>query len=328
MQGKTALESKLQEKEQLIGALTQRLEQAAEHLDRIHRSGGDRGLRQTGLPPELVEQHQTLVEDLQRAVQQWEDMQAGVLLGRIEKQILEVRDLVAGQVLRTPAPEPPLPDSISGFMSRAKGGANTSGGNARHAADQAAPTSGSASYESLKAGLLEAEGSQNSETSPTPGDLAGASGDDLEHANAPAPLDLDAANLDQLKEALESRDQYIAYLSRKLRISECRQIPTGDWKTLENVPDELRAQLEQYERRLEEALRQAEVELSMERARLGREASRIRGLEHQVATDRKRFELRVEDKTSNARANGNSEPEDDKSSRWLRMWGIGRNEEE
>ena len=95
----TTLEFQLQEKEQLIAALTERLEQAAEQLDRLRRSGADKALRTGGgIPPELVEEQKQLVGDLQRVVQQWEDMQPGALLGRVEMQLGELRDLVSGPV--------------------------------------------------------------------------------------------------------------------------------------------------------------------------------------------------------------------------------------
>jgi hypothetical protein len=323
MKGKTALETKLQEKEQLIGALTQRLEQAAEQLDRIHRSGGDRGLRHAGLPPELVEQHRTLIEDLQRVVQQWEDMQAAELLGRIESQISELRDLVSGQAARAQASPAPHPDSIAGFMSRAK----TPGGPAhRHEGDAAPAPSGSHTYERLKAGLLEADTPEPE----IPVDGPVIAGDDVEEPAAvdpPVPVDFDTADAAALRQEVERRDEYIAYLIRKLRFSESRKGLSGDWKALEGVPDELRARLIDYERRLDEALRQAEVELSLERARLGREAARVRLLEHQVTTERKRYEI-VADGESRPRPNVRAEADDDpKSSRWLRMLGLGRGEE-
>ena len=78
----TTLEAQLQEKEQLVAALTERLEQAAEQLDRLHRTGADRAMRTGGggFPAEMVEQQKQLVDDLQRSVQQWEDMQPGAML--------------------------------------------------------------------------------------------------------------------------------------------------------------------------------------------------------------------------------------------------------
>lgn len=39
-----SLEAQLADRDQLVAALTERLEQAAEQLDRLHRTGADRGV--------------------------------------------------------------------------------------------------------------------------------------------------------------------------------------------------------------------------------------------------------------------------------------------
>src|SRR6185369_14757427 len=90
-----SLQRQLQEKEQLVAALTERLEQAAEQLDRVRRTGADRGARRGGgggaLPLELIEDHRTAIDELKQAVTRWEEMQAGLTLGRLETQIAELR---------------------------------------------------------------------------------------------------------------------------------------------------------------------------------------------------------------------------------------------
>src|SRR6516225_434085 len=92
------IQSQLREKEQLVAALTERLEQAAEQLDRLRRTGVDKGRRPLGggFPAEVIEEHKTTLEDLKRVISRWEEMQAEVTLGRIETQIAELRDLMVG----------------------------------------------------------------------------------------------------------------------------------------------------------------------------------------------------------------------------------------
>ena len=117
-----ALESKLRGKNELVAIPTERLKQTAEQLDRNHRMGADRGLRVGGgIPPEVIQTQKTLDEDLQRAVEQWEGMQAAATLGRIEIQISELRDLFTGQLAPTPSqpqPEldPEMPDELSPML--------------------------------------------------------------------------------------------------------------------------------------------------------------------------------------------------------------------
>src|SRR5258708_11396129 len=92
------IQNRLREKEQLVAALTERLEQAAEQLDRLRRTGVDKGRRPLGggFPAEVIEDHKNTLEDLKRVIARWEDIQAGASLGRIETQITELRDLLAG----------------------------------------------------------------------------------------------------------------------------------------------------------------------------------------------------------------------------------------
>src|SRR5688500_14786870 len=131
------LEALLREKEELVDALTERLEQAAEQLDRLQRANGDRGRWMSGgIPAELVEQQKMVCDDLERVVQQWEDSQPTATLSRIEMQIQELRDLV----VRIPA------GSGGAFEERPH--------HAAAASADSAPDSGMSAWEALKAGLL------------------------------------------------------------------------------------------------------------------------------------------------------------------------------
>src|SRR5437868_6722484 len=91
------IQNQLHEKDQLVTALTERLEQAAEQLDRLRRTGADKGRRPAGggggMPAELVDDHKSTLEDLKRVIARWEDIQAEAAFGRIETQIVELRDL-------------------------------------------------------------------------------------------------------------------------------------------------------------------------------------------------------------------------------------------
>jgi len=85
------LEEQLCEKDELVAVLTERLEQAAEQLDRFRRTGSGRGVRlASGLPTELVDSQKSLITKLEHAVAQWEDLQAAAALGRLEMASLGV----------------------------------------------------------------------------------------------------------------------------------------------------------------------------------------------------------------------------------------------
>ena len=76
-----SLQALLDEKEQLIHALTVQLELAAEQLDRVRRTGHHSPVQLGGsaYPPELLDNHKELVDQLKLVVTQWQDMQADAL---------------------------------------------------------------------------------------------------------------------------------------------------------------------------------------------------------------------------------------------------------
>jgi hypothetical protein len=321
----STLESQLQEKEQLVSALTERLEQAAEQLDRLHRTGADKALRVGGgIPPELIEEQKQLVEELQHAVQQWEDMQPGALLGRIEFQLTEIRDLVAngspgGYVASGSTGDRPVPQ-------------NGSKDGGREVEVHSRESGGSASaYEALKAGLLAHDPpaggdephddvqEEQEELRPEVAEQRKPEGPEFEEkplADPPATLDVENASTDDLKSGIEERDSYILYLLQRLRQAEARHVVRNDWKTLEEMPTELRVRLEVLEKQLEQTLRTAEVELSLQRAKLGREEARIRQLDDQVQKELKRAGMQGADTDEEG-----SVSDKGISGRWMRMLG-------
>jgi hypothetical protein len=334
----TALQAQLKEKDALVAALTERLEQAAEKLDRVHRTGGDRGLRMGAIPPELIEQQLKLTEELQQAVQRWEDAQAVATLGRIEVQVTELRDLVANGL---PA---------GGFAGAGGGGAPAGGGQAQRGGGGAdagrggSGGSGFSGWEALKAGLMKSDGGSappvHSQAASAAA-AAAASGAapaesrsqpeeesvviNIEEVPPPEPIDVAAAGVDALRAAVERRDEYVTYLTRKLRLANGRQIRIPDWESLNNAPEDLKARLLDLEKQLDENLRLAEVELSLERARLAREAARLRLQQDQIEKELKRLKL---DRPQAAVAGQPGDADNPAGRRWLRMLGMGKGADE
>jgi hypothetical protein len=331
-----ALQSQLKEKDALVAALTERLEQAAEKLDRVHRSGGDRGLRMGAIPPELIDQQMKLTEELKQAVERWEDMQAGAVLGRIEVQITELRDLVANGL---PAggggggwPAPQGREAASGAAGRGESGGGSQGGG-----------SGFSGWEALKAGLMKGEGAASTpqaqasrapSAAPAPsGPAESAPAEDavvinIEEVPPPDAIDPATADAEALRAAVERRDEYITYLTRKLRLANGRSIRLPDWEALNNAPEELVARLKDLEAQLDENLRLAEVELSLERARLAREAARLRLQQDQVEKELKRLKLDRPQGAATTAATHGGDPDNPTGRRWLRMLGMGKGGDE
>ncbi len=300
-----SLEVQLAEKEQLVAALTERLEQAAEQLDRLHRTGADRSLRAgiVGFPPELIQQQQKLVEDLQRAVQQWEDMQPGAFFGRLETQLAQLQEMV-GRI------EP----SGGGHSSEAHGGSDYTHFQAGHSASESPQTI----LDFMKASVA-GEAPAAEQSGEQPGALlpvqtaAHIPLPPLE--DPPEPVDVAQSSAEELGRACEARDNYIGYLLHRLRQIESLGHVPNSWAGLENVPAELRERLETLEKRLEETLRLAEVELSLQRAKLAREEVRIRAMDEQMQKELKR----VRESSENRDADQVDHP--GSGGRWKRMLG-------
>lgn len=220
----------------MIAALTERLEQATEQLDRNHRTGADRGLRVGGgIPLEVIQTQKTLVEDIQRAVEQWEGMQAVATLGRIEIQISELRDLFTGQLVPTPSQpqlelDPEMPDEPSPMLGDGE----------------------PSEWEKLKSELLDEDATATADaTSSNVQEDSVASAapesfvEEFKPREPPVPIVFESANEIDLRQGIESRDEYISYLIQKLcQVDTPGRLPE-DWPALENVSEQLRQRLEQ-----------------------------------------------------------------------------------
>jgi hypothetical protein len=309
-----ALEAQLAEREQLVAALTERLEQAAEQLDRLHRTGADRGVRAgiAGVPPELIAQQQKLVADLQRAVEQWEEMQPGAFFGRLESQLGQIQEMVQ-QIDHS--------GSSAGTDSAFRyGDGQSDRGHSEHGEERRSESPRSI-LDFMKASQQQDAGGHESEKAVEAAGVPASQGViDIELPpldDPPASIDQACATPEELREACHARDTYIDYLLQRLQKIESLGHVPNSWAGLENVPDELRSRLEALEHRLQETARVAEVELSLQRAKLAREELRIRVLDEQLQKDVKRAK-NVADSQSDDLSDGKG---DQSGSRWKRMLG-------
>jgi hypothetical protein len=286
------IQNRLREKEQLVAALTERLEQAAEQLDRLRRTGVDKGRRPLGggFPAEVIEEHKTTLEDLKRVISRWEEMQAEVTLGRIETQIAELRDLMVGSGRA---------GTFSDAATIARSGANAPASpvppRERPAAapehTPAAKGGGNAWWEAQKAAMLgEAapEGAQASAESPAPQaaaepldaapkaipascDLSG-----LKIPDLPAPVDFENVTLEEARAAIRERDAVIQQLRDPLVLLQAAGQLPADLPSLDNLPAPVKERIAELEAQWQAKFRQVELDLSLERARLAREQAAIR----------------------------------------------------
>ena len=86
------LEAKLIDRDRLVSILTERLEQAADELDHLQRSGGASNSSDNAGP--LLDEQVRTSEELKNFVNAWEERYEGPSLRRIENGIEELHDLL------------------------------------------------------------------------------------------------------------------------------------------------------------------------------------------------------------------------------------------
>lgn len=306
------LQQMLEEKDQLIQALTGRLEGAAEQLDRLKRSGADRGMRVSGgMSPELAEQQRTVLENLSETVERWEEVQPRETFDRLELKIDDLRTMmqsamstgIAAGLTSAPASAP--------ATSPAKTNPPASSASATPSSVKAEPKEEALSgWEAMKAQLMSGDDAppaaaptptptqpteaQTTEPAPvadppsqpqlqaTPEAVTTFTPTEVEDVPGPDPVDFETAAKDDLVSAVEARDEYIGYLTRRLRSEEQRTRPTIDWDALNNAPEEMKTTIQGLEADLMERLRIAEVDLSLERAKLARIRANVEATQKKV----------------------------------------------
>ena len=272
-------------------------------------------------------------------------------MGRIEMQITEIRDLITSGGGGSGG------TTIQAIREVSAISIQTGGSQPDSVASAISNQPAAGSYEAMKAGLLESTESQT--TTPEPAAQITQSTDadsqtvseettqqeenvletvaevvekayveeDIQAVKPPESVDFESANPEQLQEAIESRDTYLEYLIRKLRAAELSPKFLRGWQELEGVEEAVKERLEQLEETLNDNLVRAEIELSLERARLGRESIRIEQLELQIEKKMKRMGLTTEDVGDSSQSNDEPELDSTKGRSWLKMLGMAKDEE-
>ncbi len=327
------LEEALHERDMVVQMLTQRLEQAADQLDRVQRTGSDRrGSAIAGIPPELMEGQQTLLEQMNRMLGEWEEIQAGPMLSRIESQISELKDLVSSG--------PPL-SNAGNARSKTDSTASSVITPAQRPA-QASQEPTPSGWEAIKAAMLANESLGTPTNAPMPGPTSSGTGalepsatrsSNVLLANSsssvlmelpptlpdPPPfVDVEQLAIEELREAVQLRDEYISMLIRRI-VAQDQSTRLPDWETLNHVPSELRSELESLRQQLQQKLRIAEVDLSLQRARLAREDAKLQVKADLVTRQMRQLGLTTEDAIPSATSVSNRSADGQQGRRWLQF---------
>lgn len=293
---KEELQRQLDERDELVQMLTQQLEQAAEQLDRLQRSGGVSGRGPVANAQEFQKQHEVIGRDLAYLVEQWDQSQLAGAVGRIELQLEELRDLVSQ--VQLPAQNR---DGLS--MARAwKSSQSAFGGE-------------DSLEEEDDTAEITCHGTETSELTTIPDfELADLPNDsdssgralqtqyadetseaELNLPELPAPVASEETSLTVWQAAVHARDDYIGLIIDQLRQLHQRtcSISPCDWDDLTDAPAELCERLQLMEQQMLEQLRLNEVSMSIERARISREKTQLQSARMQMQKEMKKLGLEL-----------------------------------
>ena len=329
------LREQLDGKDELISALVVELEQVVEQLDRLQRSGSERPrgsgnfTTQSGskLSPEVAEEQQQIFGDLQRFVQQWDELQPASVLGRIESELAAMRSLMTHGTHSLA----PLDAAARERLDATSGLDGVLARLAIETPDRVrteSPTAGS-NWESMKRQMLGEDDTAVIEKHETavacwddrPLETASTCDEELslERFTGLLAVNLDAATREELQAACADRDAAIVQLTRLLRSHNNVALP-ADWNDIAGIPDKVKCRADQLASRLEKQVQLAEVELSLDRARLSRERSQVQAERATIERQLKRLGLSSLDELENIAVESGSASD----RRWMRFLGVNR----
>jgi len=275
------LETRLADREQLVSILTDRLEQAADELDRIKRSGGvlSGSGADGGDAASLLAGHSEVAEKLDRFVDAWEERYEGPALRRMEAGIEELRERLEQAALYGNFP---TTDSAASRFSLNYDDSPRPDESDRASVDSQDPSESDVSEDEAPSRKpLEA-----------PVRLVLISSDDVPDdldVPIPEPIDPEDAATPELQKGITDRDAYIRWLCHQMRDITGRLEGWLGEVQAESDDATLHARVDEIEKVIHDQLRIAEIDVSIERAKLSRDQATLNEQTEQLALDREKL---------------------------------------
>ncbi len=291
----------MRSKDALVVQLTERLEAAAEQLDRMQRSGGDRRHPSGpgGSSRELVEQTGQLTSRVEEALESW-----GQASSHYDVILQRLNDITS--YLTNPSDvreSSPAPKAASGLFQAPSSPTAPAPSSPPPAPSAAAAPGQGTFWEKMKASMIDgtpaptrpaAQASAPQPVSSQSGESdlnASEDGADPIDQISPPPemIDLHTASVEELRDAVSTRDDYISTLISALRAADSLPQLPQDLLQSGLGPQELLASLVELESRLKTGVQRENLELSIERARMARERQRLDQVKAQLEGHIKRM---------------------------------------
>ncbi|MCA8989507.1 MAG: hypothetical protein KDA78_17795 [Planctomycetaceae bacterium] len=289
------LQLQLDEKDEVIAMLTQQLENAADRLDQLQhaRNGAASKVVLADVPDPLLEQ---TAESISYLVEEWNQSELNFKLEQIQSQL----DELLSRSIELPSGQPCIPPVVPA-------------GEPHPVVQDANQSLEAAEWlESLKEALLDHEVDEPEVAIPDEelednefcqydglnNSVENQPEDKIERLPPiPETVDLATASRKQLEEAITKRDDFIEMSIRMYRDLRSRRLQLNhlDESHLSQLPAEQNRRIQELIQNLEEQSRLNEVTLSLERARLSREATQLTQCRDQMRKYAKQHDLDVND---------------------------------
>lgn len=288
------LQQLLVEKNELLEVLTERLELAAEQLDRVRRQGGT--LEPAPSAKNSALDDPEVSDDLRQMLADWQDLRGRGWFGSLEERLDGLHGLVS-QLRFESGPrgraDDERPSSVADVL-------------AKHGFDPQA---------------LDDEASNGTNASNSSESAGKAGAESLQLPEPPPPVDIDNGSTQELRTGLRAREDYIVRLKDYLiAMDAAHQLPSTP-PDLGTLSPEQRQALEDWEANIRKEIRQTQIQLWIERAQLSREQMRISQMEHHLETETRRLGL-VKQRTAAGPISHEPPPNDpNKGKNWLGLFG-------
>lgn len=269
-----SLQQELQTKNEVIAALTDQLEGTADQLDRLQRSGVRNNERESSGRPGIG-----LTGQVEAALEYIDELDPAAHFERLESGIDQLLEMLSGR-------------SITELSEQ-------------NETDTTGAATENDFWNATKERLLESEENSAAEEYSDSSTLEPDTDCGDEHqpasratrvtpppplAEPPKPIE-DIQDPVALEEGVTERDSYIVSLIARLRVVEEAQYAPLNWEELADAPEELKASLISLKKQLKDNLLRADVSVSLERASLTRERSKLFHVKRQLEQEVKRIGL-------------------------------------
>ncbi len=285
------------EKDDLLKVLTERLELAAEQLDRLRRQGSvlEPAQHLVQAPKSTQLDSPAVLEDLRQMLVDWQDLQTRDWFGSLEERLDGIHGLVShlqSMPSRPTTEEKTSSPSVAEILAKYQ--------TADKASAENAPSAEMAAIEEIRD--CDAPATQ------------------LELPELPPPLDIEHGSTEELREGLRQREEYISRLRDYLQAYDNLNSAPIEGPDLGPLSEEQTAVVEAWEAKVRKELRQTQIQLWVERAQLSREQMQLQQKLHHLETETRRLGL-ANPKTAGGAATAANAGDSPKSKNWMGLFG-------